>query len=101
MRAKLTHVLSFFLADSDASEFFRAARAASLPDTAEISGVTPSGWDGLVGLDVDLPNPVVFDPDFGGALGWKFAPRDVPRRRKTLCGARAFDWLDGGGMAVR
>jgi hypothetical protein len=50
-----THILSFFLASSEASELFRAANAASTPSVGDVSGV------GLLGVGF-------FGGDFTGVL---------------------------------
>lgn len=72
-------MLSFFLAVSEASEVFSAARAASPPAIADMSAVPSPDVVDLLVCDVAAANTAAFEPVFGAALGWKLVPRPLPR----------------------
>jgi len=67
-------VLSFFLALSEAKEFFKAVRAASAPAISDVSGEPPPGVGVAAGVWVTLAMLLTFEAVLGADFGWKCFP---------------------------
>jgi hypothetical protein len=73
-------VLSFFLALSEAKEFFKAVRAASAPAISDRSGVPPPGVGVPPGAWVALAMLLSFEIVLGADFGWKCFKWALPRK---------------------